>query len=238
MVTNYEGNRPQDAAKDEAARVADHAKGAAQDVAGSATREARQVAGEATDQIRSLVSSARDEAYVQAAGQQEKLAGQSRIVSDDLQRLSRGERPQSDLVNQGLSIVSQRVEEFTTRLESKEPAELVQDVRRFAARRPLAFLAAAAGIGLVAGRLTRGLSDGDDEHSAAGQYRIPSAPGAYGPPSTNPTPAVADGGPGFDETPEFTATGQHFGRLPGEDVPDVDPARDPFTGFEHPEDRR
>lgn len=252
MTMNHDhGTRPQDVAKGEAARVAEHAKGAAGDVADSARQEARQVTDEATDQIRSLFNSARDEAMGHASTQQEKLAGQSRIVSDDLQRISRGEPPQSDLVSQLLSTVTTRVESFTTALENKEPADLLRDVRRFAARRPGAFLAAAAGIGLLAGRLTRGLGDGEDEHELDGRYRGPSGPGAYGPPPT--TGSAQRPAPEFGEFPDTAdpigttgtlrpsdATGLTgaAGTLPGEGFADVDPTRDPFTGFEHPEDRR
>lgn len=260
MTTSHDhGTRPQDAAKDEAAQVADQAKGAAKDVGDSARREARQVTGEATDQIRSLVNSARDEAFGHASTQQEKLAGHSRIVSDDLQRISRGEPPQSDLVSQLLSTVTTRVESFTTALETREPADLLRDVRRFAARRPGAFLAAAAGIGLLAGRLTRGLGDGDDESEVDGRYRIPSGPGAYGPPATTGPQGVPEGVPaarsaaGFGEFPDTTDPTDNTGTLrpsgtsdstgvggamPGEGFADVDPTRDPFIDFERPEDRR
>ena len=246
MTTNPEhGSRPQDAAKDEGARVAGHAKEAAQDVAGSARREARQVTGEATDQIRSLLSSARDEAFGHASTQQEKLAGHSRTVSDDLQRISRGEAPQSDLVSQLLSTVTTRVESFTSALETREPADLLRDARRFAARRPVAFLAAAAGVGLLAGRLTRGLGDSEDdnENEFDGRYRVPAEPGAYGPPSTTGTQGFAGSEPAerpvaeFGEFPDTAADPTHTGTLRGEGFAAPDPARDPFTGFERPEER-
>lgn len=126
--------------------MASHAKDAAQDVAGTAREEARRVTGEATDQVRSLLTSARDEAFGHASTQQQKLAGHSRLVSDDLRRISRGEAPQSDLVSQLLSTVTTRVESFTTALETREPADLLRDARRFAARRPGAFLATAAAL--------------------------------------------------------------------------------------------
>ena len=113
-MTDYRDPTASDQARDEAHRVADNARHAAEDVAGSAKREARQVAGEATDQIRALYDNALHEAMGHASAQQEKLAGQSRLVSDDLQRISRGERPESDLVNQVLGTVSSRVEKFTT----------------------------------------------------------------------------------------------------------------------------
>ena len=224
-----------DQARDEARRVGDHAAGAAQDVADSARQEARQVAGEATDQIRALYDNALHEAMGHAATQQEKLAGQSRMVTDDLHRISRGERPESDLVNQLLSTVTARVEKFTTELESKEPADLLRDVRRFAARRPGAFLAVAAGIGLVAGRLTRGLSGSEDERDFDGRYRVPSAPGAYGPPPTS-----GPGAPSADEGPDVLSGDPVVGEGP-QGAHARDPFSDPFTdpfGADLPEERR
>lgn len=226
--------------------MASHAKDAAQDVAGTAREEARRVTGEATDQVRSLLTSARDEAFGHASTQQQKLAGHSRLVSDDLRRISRGEAPQSDLVSQLLSTVTTRVESFTTALETREPADLLRDARRFAARRPGAFLAAAAGLGLLAGRLTRGLSDGDDEHELDGRYRVPSAPGAYGPPPTpgargDVSPESVGGlAPEFGEYPDTAVTPDAPGRagtLPGGGFVAPDPTRDPLAGFERPGDR-
>ena len=163
----------QDAARQEAAQVRDKAQGAAQDVADTAREEVRQVTAEATDQFRSLASSAQDEFYSQAATQQKRLAEQSRTVTDDLHRLARGERPESPMVNQIVSMLAERAEKFTTELDTKQPAELLDDVRRFAARRPGTFLAIAAGVGLVAGRLTRGLSDSEEGKPGAGAVAAP-----------------------------------------------------------------
>lgn len=113
-------------------------------------------------QARSLTDSALTEVNEQASTQQKRIAEQSRVVTDDLARLARGERPESDMVNQFISMAADRAQKFTTQLENKEPKELLNDVRHFAARRPGTFLAIAAGIGIAAGRFTRGLSDNDD----------------------------------------------------------------------------
>jgi hypothetical protein len=55
-------------------------------------------------------------------------------------------------------------------LEKREPGQVVNEVQSFARRRPAVFLVLAAGAGLVAGRLTRGLKDataGDSTETAA-----------------------------------------------------------------------
>lgn len=164
MTMNPDQTRStEDAAQQEAEQVKEKTRGAAEQVAGTAQQEASHVKDEAMAQARSLTDSALDEINSQASTQQKRLAEQSRTVTDDLQRLARGERAESDLVNQFISMAADRAQKFTTQLENKEPADLLKDVRRFAARRPGAFLAIAAGVGLAAGRFTRGLSDKDDD---------------------------------------------------------------------------
>lgn len=176
MTTNSESSNPMATpgrptagpnvdSKEATRQEADHLKGQAQsaasDVAGTAKEEARAVQDEAMDQAKSLASSAQDELASQASTQQQRLAEQSRTVSDDLQRISRGERPESDMVVQAVSSLAERAESFTRQLETKEPADLLNDVRRFASRRPGTFLLLAAGAGLLAGRLTRGMRDAE-----------------------------------------------------------------------------
>ena len=60
--------------------------------------------------------------------------------------------PMTDLAQEA----SRRVGEFSHWLDNHEPADLLDEVKRFARRRPGAFLALAAAAGVVAGRLTRG----------------------------------------------------------------------------------
>ena len=60
--------------------------------------------------------------------------------------------PMSDLAQEA----SRRVGEISHWLDSHEPTDLVDEVKRFARRRPVAFLAIAAAAGVVAGRVTRG----------------------------------------------------------------------------------
>jgi hypothetical protein len=122
------------------------------------------------DQFKSLASNAQDELTSQASTQQQRLAEQSRTVTDDLRRISRGERPESQMVTQAVSSIADRAESLTRQLETKEPMDLLDDVRRFASRRPGTFLLLAAGAGLLAGRLTRGMRDAssDDNSQSTG----------------------------------------------------------------------
>ncbi|MCY1158983.1 MAG: hypothetical protein MOP51_2007 [Citricoccus sp.] len=213
---------PREAAKHEAGRLGTDAQHAARDVAGTAKDEALHVKDEAVGQARSLAESARQEASSQLSTQKDRLAVQSRGISEDLERISRGERPESDLVNQAVTMLSDRARRVTHQLESKEPMDLLDDMRRFAARRPGTFLAIAAGIGLVAGRLTRGLKDAHDDddaraHRFTGQAPpLPSQPptvtgvetpdvlGTPGVPGTTGAPGTV-GAPGTTRVPGTTS---------------------------------
>ncbi|WP_093248035.1 hypothetical protein [Tessaracoccus oleiagri] len=194
MTTNPGSMNPshdesrREAARQEAEHVRHQASGAAKDVAHTAKSEAGNVKDEAKYQVRSLADSAKYEALSQASTQQRRLAEQSRHVSDDLQRLARGEQPETGLVQQALSAISDRAERLTRDLENKEPEDLIDDVRRFAARRPGTFLAIAAGIGVVAGRLTRGMKDSHDDQSSQWASTGYERRGQYTQPSRSPEP--------------------------------------------------
>lgn len=168
MTTNSSDHNS--TASQEADRVKEQTRSAAEDLGKSTKEQARNVKGEAVDQARSLASSVSDELSSQASNQQQRLASQSRVISDDLQRVARAERPESDTVNQLISQAADQAQRVTDHLESREPRELLDDVSRFASRRPGLFLAIAVGAGVVAGRLTRGLADHDDESQASPQH--------------------------------------------------------------------
>ena len=159
-------------AKDEAAGVAQDAKGAAADVAGTAKDEAKQVVGEAKDQARHLWEQTRTEATDQAGTQQQRLASGLRSLGQELGEMAgRGEQRglASDLAGQA----STRARDVADWLEQREPGDVLEEVRDFARRRPGAFLAAAAAIGLLGGRVTRGVvAEHQDEAPAGGDRRV------------------------------------------------------------------
>jgi hypothetical protein len=145
-----------DVAKDEAGNVKDTAVGAGKQVAGTAKDEAANVAGEAKQQAKSLVGTATSELKNQASSQQSRLAGTLRGYTDQLQGVTQGqgleEGPLSDLVQRAAS----RGSDFVSWLENREPADVLDEVRRYARRRPVVFLALCGLAGVVAGRITRG----------------------------------------------------------------------------------
>lgn len=154
-VAAQEGKAQAHQLKNEAAdsgqRVKDTAKG-----------QARAVKDEATHQAQDLLGRLKGDAQEYVGPQQERLASTVRSVSDELHALANGEQPESHYVTGLLGNAAGRAESLAHSLEHKDAQQLLQDVRRFAARRPGTFLAIAAGIGLLAGRATRGAKDSDD----------------------------------------------------------------------------
>ena len=154
--TRSGGPSTKDVARDEAGNVKDTAVGAGREVAATAKEEAANVAGEAKYQAKSLVSTATSELKNQASAQQGKLAGTLRGYADQLQGVTQGQPleagPLSDLVQQAAS----RGSNFVSWLENREPADVLDELRRYAQRRPVMFLALCGLAGVVAGRITRG----------------------------------------------------------------------------------
>lgn len=157
-----------DVAKDEGRRLQGEAGAAAQHVSSTAQHEAGKVAEEAKQQASNLWRQLQRDAGDQASHQQDRAAKSVRAVSDDLAGLRRGEEPKDAVTRDLLSMADERVSAIADRLENSSPQDLVQDVRRFASTRPFAFLAIAAGVGLIAGRVTRGLADANNDSNGAG----------------------------------------------------------------------
>jgi hypothetical protein len=142
-------------AKSEAASVKDTAADAAAGVKDVAKNEASNLAAEAKYQARSLVDQTRSELRGQASNQQSAFAEKLRGWASELGSMASkadASGPMTDLAQQA----SRRVGQTSRWLENHEPADLLDEVKRFARRRPVAFLAIAGAAGVVAGRLTRG----------------------------------------------------------------------------------
>jgi len=155
-------------AKEQAAQVAGTAKQAGQQVAGTAADAGRQVAGttkeqaqrvasDAIGQARELYGQATTELSSQASTQQDRLAQTIRTFGHDLQKMGRGEQVDSGLASEVVDNLSQRAHRVAEFFETREPRDVVDEVRRFAARRPGLFIALAATAGVVAARLTKAL---------------------------------------------------------------------------------
>jgi len=144
-----------DTAKGEATNVKDTAAGAASDVAQTAKSEASNVAGEAKQQAKNLIGQTQSELRGQVSNQQSAIAQKLNGWASELGSMaSQGE--ESGQMNDLAHEASRRVGAVSHWLDSHEPADILDEVKRFARRRPVAFLAIAAAAGVVAGRVTRG----------------------------------------------------------------------------------
>lgn len=162
------GSSTKDAAAQEATEVKDTAVQAGQQVAGTAKEQAQNVASEAGQQTKQLWQETVSQLGEQASGQQQRLAGTLTSFSKELGSMA-SSSDESGLMTDLAHQASQRGGEIAHWLESREPKDLLEDVRSFARRRPFAFLAIAATAGVVAGRLTRGLaSDAKAKHEITG----------------------------------------------------------------------
>lgn len=166
--------------KQEASQLKNEAAGSGQRVKETAKDQAVAVKDEATHQAQDLLGKLKGDVKDQVRPQQDRLASTVRSVSDELNALSRGEKPESDYVTGLLGSASGRVESLASALENKDAKDMLADVRRFAARRPGTFLALAAGIGLLAGRTTRGAKDSDEVGPDRGDAQHSSGQQGYG----------------------------------------------------------
>ncbi|MBF0686191.1 MAG: hypothetical protein IR158_00285 [Cellulomonas sp.] len=176
-------------AKDEAAGLAHAAADSGQGLLQEARHEAADVASTAAGQARDLLGEARAGLTSQASEQQGKAAASLRTLGDELGRMADSSEggTAADLVRQ----VAQRTDGVATWLEDREPGDVLGEVAEFARRRPGLFLALAAGAGVVAGRLTRGLKD-----ATPAQHRAPGAARATdGAAPTDGAPATASAAP-------------------------------------------
>lgn len=166
-----------DKVKAGAQQVGDQATQSAQDTAQTAKQEASRVASTATDEIRKLADQSRSELTDQARAQQSRLAGSLRDLGQQFGQMA-DRSDSSSMATQLAREASDRAHSIGSWLENREPGEVIDEVKRFARRKPGTFLAVAAGVGFLSGRLTRGLTGGSDSDTGNG-YRTSGYSGAY-----------------------------------------------------------
>src|SRR3954454_5752478 len=145
-------------AKERAQDAAGTASDEGRHLAGVAQQEAGNVASEAATQARQVMDQAMSQVSEQYRDQKDRLAGTPRSLGDDRESMTSQANPglAQDLTRQ----VSGYARTIGDHLQSREPGELLEDVRGFARRRPGVFLLGALAAGVVVGRLARGAADG------------------------------------------------------------------------------
>ena len=169
-------------AKEQAGAVKDTAVDRGQQVVGTAKDEASRVTAEATGQAKDLLQQGRQQLSEQVSTQQQKLGSLVHSLADELGTMaakSDKSGPLTDLAQQG----SRRIGALAHQLETAEASDLLDQVRTFARRRPVAFLVGSALAGVVVGRLSRSLAA--EAHDAKVANESPALPASsYSTPST------------------------------------------------------
>ncbi|MHA3703447.1 hypothetical protein ACXR2U_14820 [Jatrophihabitans sp. YIM 134969] len=189
-------------ARDSGQAVASSAADHAQQVASTASDKASEVVSEASDKARDLLGETRDQARTEAANRRDQAVSTLRTLHDELESMQ-DHGGDKGLATQLASRGSGYVRQTADWLDGREPGEVLDDVRRFARRRPGTFLLGALVAGVVAGRLTRAVkagapaSDTPDRSAVAGTP----APSAVSAPTPDVRPIASSTGLGTTSTP-------------------------------------
>jgi hypothetical protein len=147
-----------------AGEAAETATDQGRQVASVARDEARHVAMEARSQARGLLHQATSEVQDQSRQQARRLADTIRTLGEDLNHMA--DRGESGMANELVRQVAGRARALSWQLESREPTDLLEDLKSFARRKPGTFLLGALAAGVVAGRLTRGAKEAQSDDSS------------------------------------------------------------------------
>jgi hypothetical protein len=168
-----------DRAREAASTAADETK----NVASVAKEEAAHVATEAREQARTVLDDAMTQISEQGQVQRDRLVETLRSLSSDLESMAQNTGAASlaaDVARQ----VADRTRELSSRLDGRDPNEILDDVRGFARRKPGAFLVGALIAGVAVGRLARGAKqatgDSTEPHGASEPVGTPTTNPGYG----------------------------------------------------------
>jgi len=186
-ASGSDGTSTTDAAKEQAGQVADTAKQAGTQVAGTVKEQAGEVTAEAGKQAKLLLSQAQSELTDQAGVTQQRVSEGLHALADELSGMAKNsdqDGPATDLARQA----ADKAHQAAGWLADRDPGALLYEVRSFARRKPGAYLAIALGAGVLAGRLTRGLTaPADDTPSNTTGSTATSTKTSTGLPSSGPT---------------------------------------------------
>lgn len=153
-------------AAEEGRRVARAAGRDAREVTDTAREQVGEVTSEAMEQGRGLLEEARDQLQEQADTQVERLAETLRRLGGEAAALADGSPGRAGAMPAYVRDVANRLEGLADEIDSRGVQGVLEELQRFARRRPGAFLVGAAIAGFGVGRLVRAGS-GDSEESPA-----------------------------------------------------------------------
>jgi uncharacterized phage infection (PIP) family protein YhgE len=165
------GEQSQEVPTESAGTVKEVAR-SAQEQAGAVASEARQQAGavtsEAKAQAMNLAHDAKHQLREQAEAQTAKVSESLQRLTTELRALCEGRPDEAGTVRQYAEQASTQLNRLTSRLDERSLDGLVDDLQRFARRRPGMFLAGAAATGFLAGRMFRSIKDEQQEQGSTG----------------------------------------------------------------------
>jgi uncharacterized protein YjbJ (UPF0337 family) len=172
-------------AKEQAANVAGTAKEQAANVAGTAKEQAGNVLGEAKNQAADLFGDLRRQLSEQSDGVRDRLAEFLTGAGSELSDMA-GAGGGSGYATQVVRQVGDRASSWGSHLTNHDAADLLEQSRTFARRKPGTFLLGAVLAGVVAGRLTRGAKSHHDAVTATDTSSV-TVPHVQATPVTVPT---------------------------------------------------
>lgn len=206
-------------AKQEARGVRDEGMAAGQHVADVAKDEAGNVAGTVASKGTDLLNELGSDLRKHAGEQQQNLAQGLRSMSDELKSMAENSSGDSGTATHWVRQAAHRAGSVADWLGDRDPDSVLDEVKDFARRRPAMFLGLAVGAGLLAGRVTRGLTGG--AHDRSQSQGSPNTPSIPAPPRHTPP------------TPDYQLVGGTAGVVPGTQPLGTprDPVLDPETGW-------
>lgn len=192
-TANQEGSTVASTAKEQTSATVQTAQEGSQQVADEAKQQLSQLTDQAQLELHRVIGQARGELRDRASEQTDKVATGLRDWADELRALAEGRTNDAPRAIDWLSQAATHMTDYADRLEHRGAAGAVEDVSRFARRRPGAFLIGAVAAGFAAGRLARGAqkanTDGSDSNPTAGRNGSVEDPSIRG----APQPEVAVG---------------------------------------------
>ena len=178
-------------AKEGAGRVMDAEKQMAHDTAHEAKNVAKDTVAEARTQAKDLFSQTRDEISRTAGEQLQRLSGTTSSLSSEFGKMASSSQ-EGGLAASLVEQASSYLDRATQWVEGREPGDLLTDVKHYASRHPGTFMAVAAGLGLVAGRVARGAKDDHGDDATHATHAAPASTTAR-PSAYDPAPAGTTG---------------------------------------------
>ena len=162
-------------AKAESAEVADTAKQAGKEVMSEVSEQTAAVARTAKDQVAQLATQTRQELKSHSEQRSEQLAARFQTWAGQLKALAEGRVEDAGELRGLIGDAQQRLETYATSLRERGPEGVLQDVKRFARRRPGMFLLAAGATGFAIGRIVKagGVSSSQTEDQPAPAFADP-----------------------------------------------------------------